>query len=228
MSAPHHQQLADALIGQIAEGTFRVGDRLPTEGELCATHGLARGTVRRALGSLEQFGMISRRPGVGTTVIAPSPVAGYQPVAQSAADIAILAAETRLSSPWTGEVVANAELARRMGVRRGTRWSVIEGKRVRRHGDDTPLCWSEHYLRGDLPADTLLRDHLTIDMMARQRVEQTISASLLPVRFAQALETEVGGAALVITRRHRDQGGRLISVGIHTHPADRYSITTNL
>ncbi len=228
VSIPHHRQLADALMVQIAEGTFRVGDRLPTEGELCSTHGLARGTVRRALGSLEQFGMISRRPGVGTTVIAPIPAAGYQPVAQSAADIATLAAETRLSSPWTGEVVANAELARRMGVRRGTKWSVIEGKRVRRRGDDTPLCWSEHYLRGDLPADTLLRDHLTIDMLANQRVEQTISASLLQARIAEALGTEVGGAALVITRRHRDQGGRLISVGIHTHPADRYSITTNL
>jgi GntR family transcriptional regulator len=35
----------------------------------------------------------------------------------------------------------------------------------------------------------------------------------------------VDSAALVITRRHRDSRGRLASVGIHTHPADRYAIT---
>jgi GntR family transcriptional regulator len=228
VSVPHHQQLAETLMSQIADGRFKVGERLPTEGELCATYGLARGTVRRGLGSLEHLGMITRRAGVGTTVIAPSPVAGYQPVAQSASDIATLAAETRLLKPYTGQVVADAELARRLGVRRGSTWSVIEGRRVRRRGDTTPVCWSEHYLRGDLPAEGLRRRDLTVEVLSRQRVEQTISAGLLQPRIAEALDAEPYGAALVITRRHRDQKGRMISVGVHTHPGDRYLITANL
>jgi GntR family transcriptional regulator len=228
VSIPRHQQLAETLLGQIADGRFKVGDRLPTEGELCTTYGLARGTVRRGLGSLVQLGMITRRAGVGTTVVAPTPVAGYQPVAHSAGDIATLAAETRLLHPRSGEVVADAELARRLGVRRGSRWSVIEGPRVRRHGDTAPVCWSEHYLRGDLPAEGLRRRDLTVEVLARHRVEQTISAGLLHPRMADALDAEPCSAALVITRRHRDQKGRMISVGVHTHPGDRYLITTNL
>jgi len=228
VGVPQHQQLAEALLVQIAEGAFPVGDRLPTEGDLCATYGLARGTVRRALGSLEQLGRITRRAGVGTTVVAAAPVGGYQPVARSADDIATLAAETRLVNPVDGVVTAGADLARRMGVRRGTRWSYLAGRRVRRHGDHAPVCWSEHYLRGDQPREGLRTRRLDVAALAHLRIEQTISAGLLDEPMAEALGSTPGAAALVITRRHRDEEGRILSVGIHTHPGDRYRITTDL
>jgi DNA-binding GntR family transcriptional regulator len=96
MKTTQHQQLAEDLLAQIADGTFAIGDRLPTEEQLCADYGLARGTVRRALGRLDELGLISRRPRAGTTLIASVPMAGYQPLAQSAADIVALAAETQL------------------------------------------------------------------------------------------------------------------------------------
>ena len=59
-------------------------------------------------------------------------------------------------------------------------------------------------------------------------MEQTISAALLDSHMASVLGAEPGSAALVITRRNRDQSGRLVSVGIHSHPADRYTITMAL
>jgi GntR family transcriptional regulator len=221
----HHQQLAEDLLTQIADGTLAVGDRLPTEEQLCADYGLARGTVRRALGRLDELGLISRRPRAGTTVIASVPMAGYQPVAQSAADIVALATETRLVKPESRELLLHAGLARRIGARRGTMWFLMEGVRARRGRDEAGLCWSEHYLRGDLPRERLLRGKFTTEQLAGTRVEQTISASLLDARMAAALDAEAGSAALVITRRNREQSGRLISVGIHSHPADRYAIT---
>jgi GntR family transcriptional regulator len=225
MKTTHHQQLAEDLLAQIADGTFAVGDRLPTEEQLCADYGLARGTVRRALGRLDELGLISRRPRAGTTVIAAVPMAGYQPLAQSAADIVTLAAETRLVRPDSREVLADAALARRIGARRGTSWFVLEGVRARRGRDEAGLCWSEHYLRGDLPRQNLLRGKFTADDVAATRVEQTISASLLDARMAAALDAAPASAALVITRRNRNQSGQLVSVGIHSHPADRYAIT---
>ncbi len=147
MKTTQHQQLAEDLLGQIADGTFGIGDRLPTEEQLCAEYGVARGTVRQALGRLDELGLISRRPRAGTTVIASVPMAGYQPVAQSAADIVALAAETRLVKPESREVLADAALARRIGARRGTAWFLLEGVRARRGRDEAGLCWSEHYLR---------------------------------------------------------------------------------
>ena len=61
---------------------------------------------------------------------------------------------------------------------------------------------------------------------AHYRVEQTISADLLTEEMAGALGAEAGAPALVISRRNVDSRGLLSNVGIHTHPADRYSITT--
>jgi GntR family transcriptional regulator len=97
--------------------------------------------------------------------------------------------------------------------------------RAPRGRDEAGLCWSEHYLRSDLPRENLLRGKFTADDVAATRVEQTISASLLDARMAAALDAEPASAALVITRRNRNQSGRLVSVGIHSHPADRYAIT---
>jgi GntR family transcriptional regulator len=221
----HYQQLAEDLLSQIADGSLAVGDRLPTEEQLCADYGLARGTVRRALERLDELGLISRRPRAGTTVIATVPVAGYQPVAQSSADIVALAARTRLIGPQSSEIVLDAALARRIGARRGMMWFLMEGPRVRRGHREPALCWSEHYLRGDLPREQLVRGTFTEEDLASNHVEQTISASLLTPRMAEALTAEPGGPALVITRRNRDRLGRLVSVGIHSHPADRYTIT---
>jgi len=226
MSAPRHQLLAAALLAQIADGTYAVGDRLPTEEQLCATNAMARGTVRQSLERLEQLGMIERRPGAGTTVIAVAPVASYQPFARSAEDIAELASGSRLVRATTDELTVDAALARRIGARAGTKWIRLQGPRAWRARRDAPFCWSEHYLRGDLSRDRL-KNPFDIENV-KSGVRQTISAALLNERMATALGAEAGSAALVITRRHHDARGRLAAVGIHTHPADRYEIETTV
>jgi DNA-binding GntR family transcriptional regulator len=228
MATPRHQQLAELLLGQIADGTYALGDPFPTEIELAEAHGMARGTVRRALSRLEQLGMISRRPRVGTVVIATRPVAPYQAVAQSAKDIAQLAAETRLVKPTMGRIVLDAPLARRLGARRGGTWFRMQGRRVRRSEPAVALCWSEHYSRGATALENLLHGTVDLDEMEDQRVVQTIAAELLEPQVAAELDAAPGDAALVITRKHFDGAGRLVGVGIHTHPADRYRITTTL
>jgi len=223
-----HQQLATALLDQIVHGSLVVGQRIPTEAELCAEYGLARGTVRQALQTLERLGMINRQPKVGTVVVADRPIAPYQPVAHSATDIAALAADTRLIRPKAADVVADAAMARRIGTRAGTAWLALRGVRVRRDQPSAPLCWSEHYLRAGLPRDKFLQAKFTLEEIAAQSIVQTISASVLEAHVADAMNAEPGSPALVITRRHRNSKGRLISAGIHVHPADRFEITSNL
>ena len=46
---PIWKSIALSLTADIAEGRYRAGDRLPTEAQLSATHGVNRHTVRRAL-----------------------------------------------------------------------------------------------------------------------------------------------------------------------------------
>jgi len=222
---PRHQALAEELLARIADGTYAVGDRLPTEGDLCATYGLARGTVRQALDRLQQLGMIDRRARAGTTVVASAPVGPYQPFAFSASDIAALAATTRLIRPQMFDATIDARLARRIGVRGGTQWHVLRGCECGADDPKTPLCWSEHYTRGSITMDPR-KAAFSAESLANFRVEQRGVGG--PARRGHRRGVGCRGRrpALVVTRRLSSRKGRLINVGIYTHPADRYEITT--
>ncbi|MDF0597933.1 phosphonate metabolism transcriptional regulator PhnF [Psychromarinibacter halotolerans] len=67
---PLWQAIAGALKGDIAEGRYREGDKLPTESELAERFGVNRHTVRHALSTLVEDGVIRTRRGAGAFVTA--------------------------------------------------------------------------------------------------------------------------------------------------------------
>ena len=62
--------IAIALKGDIAEGRYGMGDKLPTEAQLSARYGVNRHTVRRALTQLADEGLVHARRGAGVFVAA--------------------------------------------------------------------------------------------------------------------------------------------------------------
>lgn len=68
-----YSQAEQALRTLLETGGYRPGDKLPTEPELARQLGVSRATLREALRSFEQQGVIARRQGVGTFVT-PRPV----------------------------------------------------------------------------------------------------------------------------------------------------------
>mgnify|MGYP003575132531 CR=1 FL=1 len=67
--APVHHQLYALLRSDIVSNRYGYGDMLPGEEALRETFDVSRTTVRRALLTLEQEGLIERRQGRGTRVI---------------------------------------------------------------------------------------------------------------------------------------------------------------
>ena len=65
---PKYQRIADALKAAVESGQYRAGDRLPGENELMESYGVARMTVRQALGVLQSEGITEARKGVGVFV----------------------------------------------------------------------------------------------------------------------------------------------------------------
>lgn len=65
---PYYVQLAAIIRRQIADGTWAVGDRIPTLKQLVATFGVSPMTIRHAIAGLEQEGLISAERGRGTFV----------------------------------------------------------------------------------------------------------------------------------------------------------------
>jgi GntR family transcriptional regulator len=62
------QQAQHYLRGLIDAGSYRPGDRLPSQADLAAQLGISRLTLREALLGLEQEGVILLRHGIGTFV----------------------------------------------------------------------------------------------------------------------------------------------------------------
>ena len=62
--------LAESLTEKIHRGDYPVGSRLPSENELASSYHLSRQTVRQALALLSEQGLIDRKQGSGSQVLA--------------------------------------------------------------------------------------------------------------------------------------------------------------
>lgn len=67
-----HEQLSDRLRAELLFA-YRAGDQIPTEEAIGDTYGLSRVTVRRAIQTLVESGVLIRRQGKGTFVAQPRP-----------------------------------------------------------------------------------------------------------------------------------------------------------
>lgn len=66
--APIYQQLNELLRGMIRSGEYKVGDKFPTEREICERFDVSRATANKALSNLVAEGVLEFRKGVGTFV----------------------------------------------------------------------------------------------------------------------------------------------------------------
>jgi DNA-binding GntR family transcriptional regulator len=68
---PRFKQLYEVIRKQITEGIYKPGDLLPSENHLCSQYRITRPTVRHALDSLLNEGMIRKHHGKGSIVCGP-------------------------------------------------------------------------------------------------------------------------------------------------------------
>lgn len=91
------RQLADQLREKVRDGSWPQGSRLPTEQELSAGSGMSVSTVRRAVDDLVAEGLVVRRQGAGTFVLAPDGQGGRR--AASRALVGVLVPDTTFYYP---------------------------------------------------------------------------------------------------------------------------------
>ena len=228
---PRYQEIMAAISDDISSGRVAVGTRLPTEQELCAQHNAGRHTIREAIRGLVEAGMVERRPRLGTRVISAEPVGGYRWLPVSAADIA-----ANVNATW---IVRGPRHRRARPTRRSpdgwaatsaTGGSASPGPGSCATAAPANRCASANSTcpTRRAPARPSPPRRLSPGDLADQVIEQEIRADLLDDEQATALHADRGSAALVVVRRHRRPDGRLVAIGIHTHPSDRFSITMTL
>lgn len=101
-------RLAALLAAQVETGALQPGDRLPTEQQLAAAHGVSRTVVREAVHQLKSRGMLHSRQGSGVFVAAPAenqPLA-FDPSVLESVDAVVHVVEVR--RVLEGEIAALA------------------------------------------------------------------------------------------------------------------------
>jgi DNA-binding GntR family transcriptional regulator len=231
-----YRQVAEALLEEIRAGRLAVGDNLPGEVELTASFKVSRHTVREALRRLEELGLIGRRQGVGTVVLARSPTESYVQAVRTPAALLQYPSGSRLVVKATQRVRTGRALARLLGCKTGMEWLQVS---CLRQFDDSrpPICWVDLYLLPEherIVAQIGRRAGLVHELIEQQfgrqvaTVEIAIMARSVPSRFSEALGVEPGTPSLTVVRRYSGPGRDLYLVSVSEHPGDRFTYSLSL
>jgi len=136
------RQIREELKADILMGTFAPGEMLPTEQTFAARFSVNRHTVRRAIASLTDDGLVAARQGHGTYV--PETVLDYA-VSKRTRFSEAVSAQSRVPKALmiaSDIFPSTARIAKALGIRRG-----VKVVRIRTLGeaDERPLSLADHH-----------------------------------------------------------------------------------
>src|SRR6187402_1892039 len=131
------RQVADGIERGIADGRFASGERLPGEMEIAENYRVNRHTVRRALATLAERGLVRAERGSGTYVQAPRIAYPLRSRTRFSEIVGAGGREPRGQLIGASEEPATRELAKQLGLKTGTPLIRIEALRL---ADRTPIC----------------------------------------------------------------------------------------
>lgn len=230
--APLHEQIGRSLRGAIAGGKFPPHAALPTERELAGRFGVSRITVRKALGRLEQEGLLLRRQGAGTFV-APEPGR----IEKSLSRITSFSEDMRArglqpSSAWIGKTAGTVtpEEALALSLSPGSR--IYRLARIR-YADGLPMALEHSAIPAVCVPDLDAIGASLYEALARHgnrpwKALQRLRAVSLDDERAAQLGVPPGSPALLIERRSFARSGAPIEVTTSYYRGDAYDFLTEI
>lgn len=228
---PLYFQLSQQLEAAIEHGELTPGSLLGNEIELAARLGLSRPTVRQAIQSLVDKGLLVRRRGVGTQVVH-SQVKRPLELSSLYDDLEAAGQRPATRVLVNTTVAASAEVAAALAVAEGGEVHRIERLRLA-HGE--PMA----YLCNYLPTDLLDLDSPQLEATGLYRLmraagitlhsaRQTIGARTATPEEADRLGEPENAPLLTMQRTTFDDTGRAVEYGTHIYRASRYSFDFQL
>jgi DNA-binding GntR family transcriptional regulator len=228
---PLYYQLAQQLESAIERGRFAPGSLLGNEIELAGRLGLSRPTVRQAIQSLVDKGLLVRRRGIGTQVVhsqvrRPLELSSLYDDLQAAGQSPATRVLRNVTEP------ASAEVAGALGIAEGSEVVVIERLRLT-HGE--PVARMCNYLPPDLVAlDTGQLEATGLYRLMRgagitlHSARQAVGARNATAEEGEQLGEPQGAALLTMRRTTYDDTGRAVEYGTHIYRASRYAFEFQL
>ncbi|MEN9768991.1 MAG: hypothetical protein RLZZ180_621 [Pseudomonadota bacterium] len=234
---PYYKQMYNQLSRSIREGRYALAANLPTERQLCDSFGVSRHTAREALRQLEQNGLIKRRQGSGSVVIATEPSVRYEQSIQSIDDLMQQGSASRLQVLVCEDIpVETNQFSSQTGLLGKAPCIRVRSIRYLRN-DVRPLALVDVYAavrtkaqaKRLLNPDTAAREIVTtVDPAKLDRIEQAFSAVNLEEDSAKLLHVRAGEAAFQTVRRYFDATGKLLVVAHSLYQSQLFTYTSTL
>ncbi len=229
---PLYFQVASQMEAAIDSGALPPGVRLVNEVQLAEHIGLSRPTVRQAIQTLVDKGLVVRKRGVGSQVV-------HNKVKRSLELTSLhddlLAIDQRPTTRVLKSAVepASAAVTRALDISESTRVWHLERVRFAR---GEPIARMRNYLPADLmeiPDESVLAAHGLYQLLRGAGVRPQAAGQNIGARSAARAEAELlneaeGAPLLTMERTAFDVEGRAVEYGTHLYRASRYSFDLSL
>ncbi|ETA73903.1 MAG: GntR family transcriptional regulator [Ligilactobacillus sp.] len=226
MGTPRYIKIHNEIQSRIEKGYWQVGQRIPAERELAQEFMVSRMTLRQALQTLVDEGILERRIGAGTFV-------AQRRIQDKMSGITSFTELTRRqgkvpSSQTVSYLVTEPSLSEAEKLELAENQKILRMERIR-FADDEPICFEVAALPFDMVADyrqsqvtTSLYQTLADDGLRIGRAQQTVSATVASERIAELLKVKRGSAILMLRQVTTLKDGRPFEY-VRTHYAgDRF------
>lgn len=201
MQSPVYIQIHNQIKKDIEGSKWRVGERIPSERELAVDFSVSRMTLRQAIQTLVDEGILERRVGAGTYV-ASQKVQEKMSGVTSFTDV-MLAQGKRPSSRTISYHVANPSISEMEKLKLKDGDQVLRMERIR-FGDGTPICFEvatvPYVLVQDFSKSEVTRSfYHTLEKKGGYQLggaRQMVTATLASERIAEYLDIKRGEAIL--------------------------------
>jgi GntR family histidine utilization transcriptional repressor len=222
-----YQQVKDYIAGKIQDGTWKAGERLPSESELVARFGVARMTVNRALRELVEQGRVTRIAGVGSFVADEKAQGNLLQIGRLSDDIRRRGHDYECRVMLVESISASLEVASALAMNTGD--SVFHSVCVHLEGG-VPMQIEDRYVNPRMSPDFGRQDfkrEQPSDFLVRtvlfDQMEHVVDAVLPTPEQAELLKIKPSQPCLLLTRRTwlREVPITLVRC---LHPGSRYRL----
>lgn len=224
-TTPIFQRIKDYLVAQIAAGTWKEGDVIPSEQALVKQFGVSRMTVNRAVRELTADQILTRRQGSGTYVAQQKYQATLLEIKSIADEIRARGHAHRSSLQQLERVKASELMAKQFDLPAG---HTLFHSVIVHFENGVPIQVEDRWANPLCAPDYMEQDYATITpneylMQAAplQGATYSIEALAAPRDIAEMLAIDTKQACLVLKRQTRS-GGQVASIATMWHPGHRY------
>ncbi|MYN43729.1 histidine utilization repressor [Pseudoduganella sp. FT93W] len=224
-NTPIFQRIKDYLLSQIANGTWKEGDVIPSEQALVKQFGVSRMTVNRAVRELTAEQVLTRRQGSGTYVAQQKVQATLVEIRSIADEIRARGHAHRSSLQQLERSKASELLARQFDLPVG---HPLFHSVIVHFENGVPIQVEDRWANPKLAPDYMEQDYASITpneylMRAAPLQDATYSIEALPAPrdVADMLAIDTRQPCLVLRRQTRSNG-QVASLATMWHPGHRY------